>query len=443
VAWDFETDPEFQQKLDWINAFVRTEVEPLDLVIKNVWDVRDPVRNEIIKPLQEEVRRRELWACNLGPELGGAGYGQLKLALMNEILGRSVAAPVVFGSQAPDSGNAEILAHYGSDELKQRFLAPLIMNEIASAYSMTEPTGGSDPTSFRTKAELHGTDWVINGEKWFTSHANLADFLIVLAKTDPDAARHENSSMFVVPSDTPGIEIIRGVAPWGHPDSEATHCYVRYNDVRIPGSYLLGGQGKGFAVAQTRLGGGRVHHAMRAVGIAQRAFDMMLERSVSRESGTGMLSSRQLVQEMIADSWIDIEQYRLLVTRTAWRIDKYQDYAKVRSDIAAVKALMPTMLRNVVSRSIQVHGSIGISTEMNLGKWLIDSYALGLADGATEIHKLNLARELLKGVQPAPDVFPSQHLLRLREEAVEKYGEPYSQSLGADGEASLLGEVFS
>jgi acyl-CoA dehydrogenase len=171
---------------------------------------------------------------------------------------------------------------------------------------------------------------------------------------------------------------------------------------------------------------------------------MMLERSVSRATRTGTLASRQLVQEMIADSWIEIEQYRLLVLRTAWRIDKYKDYLKVRSDIAAVKALMPTMLRNVVSRSIQIHGSIGISTELNLGKWLIDSYSLGLADGATEIHKLNLARELLKGATPAPDVFPSQHLLRLRSEAIDKYGHVYASSLGAeaaDGTAATLGEA--
>jgi acyl-CoA dehydrogenase len=172
--------------------------------------------------------------------------------------------------------------------------------------------------------------------------------------------------------------------------------------------------------------------------VAQRAFDMMVERSVSRETKSGVLATRQLIQEMIADSWIEIEQYRLLVMRTAWRIDKYKDYLKVRSDIAAVKALMPTVLRNVVSRSIQVHGSIGISTEMNLGKWLIDSYALGLADGATEIHKLNLARELLKGAKPASDLFPSQHLPRLRAEAIEKYGDVYLEPSGADGEAALL-----
>jgi acyl-CoA dehydrogenase len=421
VAWDFETDPEFQEQLDWMEDFVREEVEPLDVVIRNVWDVSDPVRNELIRPLQDQVRKRGLWACNLGPELGGMGYGQLKLALMNEILGRTVAGPVVFGSQAPDSGNAEILAHYGSDHLRERFLEPLLRNDIVSAYSMTEPAGGSDPTGFTTRAEPDGGDWVINGEKWFTSHANLADFLIVLAVTDPGAGPQSRQSMFVVPSDTPGIEIIRGVAPWGHPDADATHCYVRYVDVRVPAENLLGERGQGFHVAQVRLGGGRVHHAMRAVGVARRAYEMMVERAVSRETRGGPLSGKQLVQEMIADSWIEIEQYRLLVLRTAWRIDKYKDYSRVRSDIGAVKALMPTMLRQVISRSIQVHGSLGISTEMNLGKWLIESYALGLADGATEVHKLNLARGLLKSARPAPDLFPSQHLLRLKEQAEKKY----------------------
>jgi acyl-CoA dehydrogenase len=422
-VWDFETEPDFQKKLDWIDAFVRTEVEPLDLVVENVWDVRDATRNALVRPLQKEVKKQGLWAANLGPELGGMGFGQVKLALMNEILGRTVAGPVVFGSQAPDSGNAEILAHYGTDHLKRRFLDPLLNNDIASAYSMTEPTGGSDPTSFACRADLSGSEWVINGEKWFTSHANLAEFLIVLAVTDPDAEPHRRTSMFVVPMDTPGIEIIRGVAPWGHPNSDATHCYMRYTDVRIPAQNLLGERGQGFQVAQTRLGGGRVHHAMRAVGVAQRAYDMMVERSVSRQSKGSLLSSRQLIQEMIADSWIEIEQYRLLVLRTAWRIDKYKDYPRVRSDIAAVKAVMPAMLRSVISRSIQVHGSLGISTEMILGKWLIESYALGLADGATEIHKLNLAREVLKGAEAAPDLFPSQHLLRLKAAAQEKYAD--------------------
>ena len=218
--WGFETDEEYQKQLDWVDEFVRQEVEPVDHVIKHAWDVWDPVRNRLIKPLQQQVRDHGLWACHLGPELGGPGYGQLKLALLNEILGRSHSAPVVFGCQAPDSGNAEILAHYGTPELKERYLKPLLANEIVSCYSMTEPAGGSDPTAFVTRAELDGDEWVINGEKWFSSHASFASFYLTMAVTDPDAARHDRASMFVVPADTPGINIVRDVGVWGHDQAE-------------------------------------------------------------------------------------------------------------------------------------------------------------------------------------------------------------------------------
>src|SRR6516162_1021751 len=187
MAWDFETDDDFARELDWVDEFVREEVEPVDLVVDDPWDVRDALRNELIVPLQQQVKDRKLWACHLGPELGGPGYGQVKLGLMNEILGRSVCAPIVFGSQAPDSGNSEILARFGSPELKERFLQPLLRNEIVSAFSMTEPQGGADPKVFTTGAVKDGDEWVIDGEKWFTSHARSAAFLIVMAVTDPDA----------------------------------------------------------------------------------------------------------------------------------------------------------------------------------------------------------------------------------------------------------------
>src|SRR6185437_13431483 len=181
------------------------------------------------RPLQDVVREHKLWGCHLGPELGGPGYGQLKLALLNEILGRSHSAPVVFGCQAPDSGNAEILAHYGTSELKERYLEPLIAGEVMSAYSMTEPRGGSDPTGFVTQAVPDGDDWVIDGEKWFSSHARFSEFLVVMAVTDPGAAPHARASMFIVPSDTPGIEIVRNVGVWGHDEAEGTHAYIRYH----------------------------------------------------------------------------------------------------------------------------------------------------------------------------------------------------------------------
>src|SRR6476620_8449236 len=191
MSWDFETDPEFQAQLEWVEDFVRTEVEPLDQLIEHAWDVTDPKRNALIRPLQQQVRERNLWACHLTPDLGGRGYGQLKLALLNEILGRTHSGPVVFGCQAPDSGNAEVLAHFGSADLKKRYMEPLIDGDIMSAYSMTEPAGGSDPTGFITRAVRDGDEYVINGEKWFSSHARFATFLIVMAAATPEAEPHK------------------------------------------------------------------------------------------------------------------------------------------------------------------------------------------------------------------------------------------------------------
>src|ERR1700686_3851411 len=208
MSWDFETEPEFQKELDWIDKFVREEVEPLDYVLESPYDVRDLKRNKLVRPLQAEVRKRKLWACHLEPELGGQGYGQVKLALMNEILGPSRFAPTVFGCQAPDTGNSEILAKYGTPDQKKKYLEPLLNNEIVSCFSMTEPQGGADPRVFETRAELKGDNWVINGEKWFSSNAHLASFLIVMAVTDPDAKEYERMSMFIVPKETAGGEIL-------------------------------------------------------------------------------------------------------------------------------------------------------------------------------------------------------------------------------------------
>ena len=430
MGWDFETDADYQRELDWVDEFVRSEVEPVDMLVPNAWDVRDPLRNRLIKPLQKKVRERRLWACHLGPHLGGPGYGQVKLALLNEVLGRSHSAPIVFGCQAPDSGNAEILAHYGTDELKKRYLEPLLEGEIMSCFSMTEPQGGSDPTSFTTRAERDGDEWVINGEKWFSSHASFASFFIVLAVTDPEAAPHRRQSMFVVPADTPGITVVRDVGTVGH-EGPATHAYLRYEDVRVPADHLLGERGQGFAVAQTRLGGGRIHHAMRTVGLVRRSFEMMCERALSRQTKGESLANKQLVQAMIADSWIEMEQFRLLVLRTAWRIDRYEDYQRVRGDISAVKAAMPKVLHDVASRALQIHGSLGISTEMPFGAWVMESFHMGLADGATEVHKTSLARTLLGSFRAAPGLFPTGHLPTRRAAARELLADRIEEAVAA------------
>jgi acyl-CoA dehydrogenase len=422
--WSFETDPDYQADLDWADAFVREEIEPLSYVIPHALDTTDPLRQELFPPLQAKVKERGLWATHLGPELGGQGHGQVKLALLNEILGRSGLASLIFGCQAPDTGNAEILAQYGTEEHKERYLKPLLAGQIFSTYSMTEPQAGSDPKEFTCSAELDGDEWVINGEKWFSSNARWATFLIAMVITEPDNLPYQRHSMIIVPTDTPGINIVRnvGIAGWDAP-GEGGHAYIRYENVRVPVGNLLGQRGGGFVVAQTRLGGGRIHHAMRTVGMAKQALDMMLERAVSRHTQGELLSRKQLVQQMVADSWLELEQFRLLVLQTAWKIDRYNDYQRVRGDISAVKAAMPTVLNNIASRALQVHGSLGLSDEMPFMKMIVNGYHVGLADGPTEVHKITLARTLLKKAEAAPGLFPTTHIPALKEQALKKYAD--------------------
>lgn len=429
MAWDFETDPDFQLQLDWINEFVRTRVEPLSEVLDSPYDVQNPRNLRLVRPLQAEVRARGLWACHLGPELGGQGFGQVKLGLMNEILGRSHFAPTVFGTQAPDTGNGEILAHFGTPAQKERWLKPLLANEIVSCFAMTEPQGGADPMVFTTRGVQDGADWVINGEKWFASNARFASFFIVMAVTDPEAPLISRQSMFIVAADTPGVQIVRdsGIAS----EKIASHAYLRFDNVRVPADHILGGVGQAFVVAQTRLGGGRIHHAMRTLGEARMIFDMVCERVVSRQTKGEPLASKQMVQEKIADCWIELEQFRLLVLRTAWLIDKYKDYKRVQKDIAAVKAAMPKLLHDIASRALHLHGSIGVSNEMPFVTSVINSYFLGLADGPTEVHKVTVARQVLREYEPTTDLFPSYHLLRTRERALALYGDALEDLQGA------------
>ncbi|HYD08833.1 MAG TPA: acyl-CoA dehydrogenase family protein [Acidimicrobiales bacterium] len=420
MAWDFETDPDFQSKLDWVDTFVREEVEPLDHALGSPYDKSDEKAMAILRPLQQQVKEQDLWAAHLGPDLGGQGYGQVKLALLNELLGRSGWAPSVFGCQAPDSGNAEILAHYGTDEQKGKYLQPLLDGGISSCYSMTEPHAGADPTLFTTRAVKDGNEWVINGEKWFSSSARYASFFIVMAVTNPDVSAYKGMSMFIVPAETPGVEIIRNVGVAGEPEGHGSHAYMRYSDVRVPADHLLGGEGNAFVIAQTRLGGGRIHHAMRTIAQLRKAFDLMCERAVSRQTRTGPLASLQMTQEKVADSWIEIEQFRLLVLRTAWLIDKHKDYRVVRKDIAAVKVAMPKVYHDVAQRAMQLHGALGISNEMPFGGMMNAAQVMAIADGPTEVHKVTLATQLLKQYSPVDGLWPSGHLPTLREAARAK-----------------------
>ena len=430
MAWDFSTDPAYQKKLDWVEAFMREEVEPLDHVLGFPYEVKNEQRNKLVRPLQAEVKKQGMWACHLEHELGGQGYGQVNLGLLNEILGRSRFGPTVFGCQAPDSGNAEILAKYGTQAQKDRFLKPLLENEIVSCFSMTEPQGGADPKVFTTRAELQGDEWVINGEKWFSSHAHVASFFITMAVTDPTAPPYDRLSAFIIPADLPGIEIIRN-CPVGY-HGEPSHAYMRYNNVRVPKDHLLGPRGGGFVVAQTRLGGGRIHHAMRTIGQVKRSFDLMCERVLSRETQGSLLADKQMVQEKIADSWIEIEQFRLLVLQTAWKIDHLKDYLKVRKDISAVKAIMPKVFHDVAARALHLHGSLGVTPEMPFAHQVLESFHMGLADGPTEVHKITTARQVLRDYQPTNALFPSYHLPTRRAEARERYREILAHLAEAD-----------
>ncbi|HEY7106636.1 MAG TPA: acyl-CoA dehydrogenase family protein [Acidimicrobiia bacterium] len=431
MAWDFETDPGYQEQLDWADAFVREEVEPLDYVWPQGQFVpMTDAQRAVIDPLKDEVRRQALWATHLGPELGGQGYGQLKLALLNEILGRSPWASTVFGTQAPDTGNAEIIAHYGTPEQKARYLQPLLDGEMFSCYSMTEPHAGADPTMFKTRAVKDGDEWVINGWKFFSSNAKTASFLIVMAVTDPDVSAYQGMSMFLMPTDTPGIDIVRNVGLYGEPLNEGFHALIHYDDVRVPAEALLGGEGQAFAIAQTRLGGGRIHHAMRTIGLARKAFDMMCERALSRETQGSLLADKQFVQGYIADSYAQLVQFRLFVLYTAWEIDKYNDYRRVRKDIATAKVVMPTVLHDIAWRAMQVHGALGTSNEMPFFQMIHGAAVMGMADGPTEVHKVTVARQLLRDYRPSDDLWPTEHIPKKLDAARAKLAEYLEHEVG-------------
>jgi acyl-CoA dehydrogenase len=425
MAFDFSIEPEFQADLDWIDDFVRTEIEPIDALFSDqhlTYDKTFEPGQKLIRPLQQRVRDRGLWAVHLPPHLGGMGLGNVKLGLINEILGRSIWASSTFGCQAPDSGNAEIIAHYGTDAQKAQYLQPLLDAKISSCYSMTEPQGGADPGNFTCSAVRDGGEWVINGQKWFSSNYPMASFVIVMVITDPTVAVHRGSSMFLVPKGTKGMDMIRGVGMGTEPIGHGSHGYLQYADCRVPAENLLGDEGAGFQIAQTRLGGGRLHHAMRTVGMCRAALDMMGERIVSRRTKGAPLADQQSVRHAFADSWIQLEQFRLQVLHAAWQCDQ-NGYEKSRHYIAGIKVATPKTMMDIAYRSLQLHGSLGASNEMPFTRMMHSGIALGLADGPTEVHKDNLARKLLKDYRPSPGLFPTAHIPTRIEAAKEKFGD--------------------
>ena len=429
MAWDFSTDPEFQEQLDWIRDFVDNTIIPLDLLCDGLNQAQ---LDDLWAPLKAEVKKRNLWAPHLGPEDGGQGMGQVSLALIHEILGRHSLAPEIFGCQGPDSGNAELLAVGATPEQRKRWLDPLIRGEVRSTFSMTEPfTASSDPTEMTTRAERDGNEWVINGHKWFASNASVSDFTLLFCITNPDAAPHARASMIVVPRDTPGMTVVRDVGSMAHPhasepgmlyDRIGGHSEVVYENCRVPLDHMIGQAGEGFLLSQKRLGGGRIHHAMRCIGQAQYAYEMMCERAASRQTKGKALGKMQMVQDMIAESYTQLETARLLVMQAAWTMDLRGGHgSKSRTEISMIKYYVPKLTLEIIDRAIQIHGALGYTTDMPLEHMYRQGRALRIADGADEVHKQAMARQLLKDVKPV-EGWPSQHLPTQRAEAQRRFG---------------------
>jgi acyl-CoA dehydrogenase len=423
MAWDFSTEPEFQEKLDWMKEFVADEIEPLELFFD---DMTSKSWRKATAPLKEEVKKRGLWACHLDPELGGQGYGQVKLALMHEILGRSSVAPNIFGNQAPDSGNSELIAIGATPEQREKWLEPLLRGDITSSFSMTEPHySGSDPTMIKTIAVRDGDEYVINGHKWFASNAAVADFILMMVVTNPENPPHKAASMIIIPKGTPGLNIARNVYNMHHPYPghfrAGGHAEIFLENCRVPVANRIGGEGDGFLLAQKRLNGGRIHHAMRWVGQCHRAFEMMCERAVSRATKGQLLGQKQMIQEMIAESAVEIRALRLLALNSAWVWDTH-GASKARLEIAQLKFWGAKVLQDVIDRAIQVHGALGWTTDLPLAKMFVLARQMRIADGADEVHKSFVAERSMKAFTPVVG-WPSEHIptrkAQLRERFVE------------------------
>ena len=358
-------------------------------------DTERRASHERREEVKAKVQAEGLWALHLPREYGGAGLDFLSLAYMYEILAYAVGAGSLFGIAAPNSGNASILVKYGTEAQKQKWLLPLIAGEMESGFSMTEPDhAGSDPRSLTTEAVRDGDDWVINGHKWFTSNGIKADFFIVMCRAVDPTGEFGGSgrmSQIIVPSDAPGVNIIRGIGIFGHATSD--HCEIRYENVRVPLENTLGRVGEGHQAAQDRLGAGRVYHCMNSIGQMWRAFDLMVERSLVREVHGGLLKDKQFIQGFIAESYMDLQSARLMTINAAEKVANADPDA--RTAISAIKVFVPAAYHRVVDRAIQVWGGAGVSNDLPLGQMYLTARILRLADGPDEVHKILIAKNIL------------------------------------------------
>ena len=395
---DFSPSPQVESLLERIREFMDAHVYPSEREVMEALD--EEVRRGVPYPrilveIRERARSEGLWNLFLPDDRHGPGLTNWEYGLLCEEMGRSpVAAPMAFNCAAPDTGNMEILAEHGSDEQKDRWLEPLLEGRIRSCFSMTEPeVSGSDPTTLQTSAVLDGDEWVINGHKWFTSGAVGADLAIAMVVTDPDAHPYARASMILVPTDAPGFDLVRPISVMGH-DRGPGHCEIRYEDCRVPAANLLGPQQAGFVIAQDRLGPGRIHHCMRAIGTAERAIEMMCRRANERETFGGKLAEKQFIQDFVAKSRMEVEQARLLTLYAAWKMDTDGKRA-ARQHISMIKVVAANVVMDVLDRAIQTHGSLGMTEDTPLATMWRYSRMLRIADGPDEVHKMVIARREL------------------------------------------------
>lgn len=389
--------------LQTARAFVREELVPLEAeLLHGDWHTIEPT----LLALRVRARALGLWAPFLPEAYGGLGLPLDAFARLSEVLGWTPFGHFVCNCQAPDVGNMELLLEFGTDEQKRTWLEPLARGDIRSCFAMTEPEhAGSNPVNLSTTAVRHGTSWVINGHKWFTSSADGAAFAVVMAVTDAaESRKHFRASQIIVPLDTPGFALLRNLPVMGERGGGwASHAEVRFDEVRVPAENLLGLQGHGFALAQERLGPGRIHHCMRWIGICERAFDLMCRYAVTRELGPGeTLAGKQQVQFWIAESRIEIHAARLMVMDAATRMAREGQEA-AREEIAYIKVFVANTLQRVLDRAIQVHGALGMTDDTPLAWWYRHERAARIYDGADEVHKTVIARRALKGYERGQD----------------------------------------
>ena len=390
---DFSIPPEIEHLRHKVSQFMDEHVYPAE---KRADD--DFYKSPLLKDLQAKVKKAGMWAPHMPADVGGMGIGSLGLALVNEILGRSPIAPLIFGCQAPDAGNGEILHLYGTDEQRERFLRPLVAGEVRSFFGMTEPeVAGSDPTLLRGSAERDGDEWVIDAHKWFSSGADGAAFGIVMVVTEPEAEPHRRASMILVPTDTPGYALVRRVPVMGHEGRGwGTHCETRFTGVRVPLANTLGEPGDGFRIAQKRLGPGRIHHVMRWLGQMQRAFELMCSYSLERKAFGGPLAEKQTVQNWIAESAADIQACRLMTLQAAHRLDEGDE---ARVEVSLIKFFAARVLHEVIDRALQVHGGLGMTDDTPLAVMYRMARGARIYDGADEVHKMVVARRILRSFE--------------------------------------------